>query len=81
MARVLPADACRDHAAVTWVVMREAPENPEQVIARPATKQLSPYVLLRANTMAGAQEHLPPRLVRSERQPADPLEVVEIWFV
>jgi hypothetical protein len=39
----------------------------------------SPYVLL-AHTLAGIREVLPPGLVRSERMPADPPEVVEIWF-
>ena len=50
-----------------------------RVMAELATKRLSPYVLL-ADTLAGVQEQLPPGLVRSERQPADPPEVVEIWF-
>jgi hypothetical protein len=79
MARALHADACRDHALVAWVVMWDAPGYPEQFIARLATKRLSPYVLV-ANTLAGVQEQLPPGLVRAERQPADPPEVVEIWF-
>jgi hypothetical protein len=33
-----------------------------------------------ADTLAGIQGMLPPGLVRSERQPADPPEMVEIWF-
>src|SRR3954449_12706609 len=79
MDRALHADACRDHALVAWVVMWDAPAYPDQFIARLATKRLSPYVLL-ADTLAGVQEQLPPGLVRSERQPADPPEVVEVWF-
>jgi hypothetical protein len=79
MARALHADACRDYALVAWVVMRDAPGYPDQFIARLATKRLSPYVLL-ADTLGGVQEQLPPGLVRSERQPADPPEVVEVWF-
>ena len=79
MACALHADACRDHAVVAWVVLWDAPGYPDRFIARLATKRLSPYVLL-ANTLAGVQEQLPPRLVRAERQPADPPEVVEIWF-
>jgi hypothetical protein len=39
----------------------------------------SPYLML-ADTLAGIQGMLPPGLVRSERQPADPPEMVEIWF-
>ena len=79
MAHALHADACRDHALVAWVVMRDAPVYPDQFIARMATKQLSPYVLA-AETLAGVQEQLPPGLVRAERQLEDPPEVVEIWF-
>jgi hypothetical protein len=79
MARALQADACRDHAVVAWVVMWDAPGYPNQVIARLATKRLSPYVLV-ADTLAGVQEQLPSGLVRAEQQPADPPEVVEIWF-
>jgi len=33
-----------------------------------------------AETLVGVQEQLLPGLVRAERQPADPPEVVEIWF-
>jgi hypothetical protein len=76
MARALHADACRDYALVA---LRDAPGYPDQFIARLATKRLSPYVRL-ADTLAGVQEQLPPGLVRSERQPADPPEVVEVWF-
>ena len=39
----------------------------------------SPYLLL-ADTLTGIRAMLPPGLVRSERMPADPPEVVEIWF-
>jgi hypothetical protein len=39
----------------------------------------SPYLLL-ADTLAGIQATPPPDLVRSERMPVDPPEVVEIWF-
>jgi hypothetical protein len=79
MAHALHADACRDHGLVAWVVMWDAPGYPDQVIARLATKRLSPYVLA-AGTLASVQDQLPPGLVRAERQPADPPEVVEIWF-
>jgi hypothetical protein len=79
MARGLHADACRDHALVAWVVMWDAPAYPEQFIARLATNAVCPYVLV-ADTLAGVQAQLPPGLVRSERQPADPPDVVEIWF-
>src|SRR6476469_1839902 len=83
MARALHADACRTHAAVAWVVLWDLPAHPERYAARPATSGAapspSPYLLLAA-TLAGVREMLPPGLARSERMPADPPEVVEIWF-
>jgi hypothetical protein len=79
MARALHADACRDHALVAWVVLWDLPAYPERYAARLATSTASPYLLL-ADTLAGIQEMLPPGLVRSERMPGDPPEVVELWF-
>jgi len=32
------------------------------------------------HALADVQEQLPPGLVRSERQPINPPEVVEMWF-
>jgi hypothetical protein len=71
--------ACRDHALVAWVVLWDLPAYPGRYAARLATSTASPYLLL-ADTLAGIQEMLPPGLVRSERMPVDPPEVMEIWF-
>src|SRR3954449_12243576 len=81
MARALHADACRTHAIVAWVVMWDLPAHPNRYAARLVTSGQAawPYLLL-ADTLAGIQEQLPPGLVRSERMPGDPPEVVEIWF-
>ena len=81
MARALHADACRAHAAVAWVVLWDLPAYPERYAARLVTSgsASSPYLLL-ADSLAGIREMLPPGLVRSERMPADPPEVSEIWF-
>ena len=81
MARALHADACRDHALVAWAVLWDLPAYPERYAARLVTSGSapSPYLLL-ADTLGGIREMLPPGLVRSERMPADPPEVVEIWF-
>jgi hypothetical protein len=81
MARSLHADACRDHAIVAWVVLWDLPAYPERYAARLVTSgaSSSPYLML-AETLAGVQEQLPPGLVRAERHPTDPPEVVEIWF-
>ena len=78
MARGLHADACRGHALVGWVT-QDPPEYPDRVVARLVTETPSPYVLV-ADTLAGIHAQLPPGLARSDRQPADPPEVVEIWF-
>ena len=80
MARALHADACRDHAAVAWVVLWDLPAYPERYAARLATSTASPYLML-ADTLGGIREMLPPGLVRSGQMPVDPPEVVEIWFV
>ncbi len=72
------ADACRDHPVVGWVVMRDQPE-PGRFIARLVTAVPTPYVL-QADTLAGIHAQLPPSLVRSDRQPAEPPDLVEIWF-
>ena len=79
MARGLHVDACRSHALVGWVVTRDPPGYPDRVVARLVTETPSPYVLV-ADTLAEIHAQLPPFLARAERQPADPPEVVEIWF-
>jgi hypothetical protein len=78
MARSLHADACRGHALVAWVVLWDLPTYPERFAARLATGCQALSYLLLADTLAGIQERLPPGLVRSERMPVDPSEVVEI---
>src|SRR5690349_10018643 len=80
MARSLHADASREHALVAWIVLWDLPAYPERFVARLVTNGPSPYLLL-GDTLAGIRELLPSGLVRSERQPVDPPEVVEIWFV
>ena len=79
MARGLHADACRTHPLVGWVVTLDPPEHPNRVVARLVTETPSPYVLV-ADTLAEIHAQLPPYLARAGRQPADPPEVVEIWF-
>lgn len=77
-AQALHADACRDHPVVGWVVMRDQPA-PGAFIARLVTDTPTPYVLL-ASTLAEIHAQLPSGLVRSDRQPAEPPDLVEIWF-
>jgi hypothetical protein len=81
MARALHADARRDHAIVAWVVLWDLPAYPERYAARLVMSGAMPSLyLLLADTLADIREMLPPGLVRSERMPVDPPEVVEIWF-
>jgi hypothetical protein len=63
-------------------VLWDLPAYPERYAARLVTsgRVASPYLLL-ADSLAEIQALLPPDLVRSDRQPVDPPEVVEIWFV
>src|SRR3954447_13207548 len=77
MARALHAVACRTHAIVAWVVMWDLPAHPNRYAARLVTSGQAawPYLLL-----AGIRELLPLGLVRSQRMPVDPPEVVEIWL-
>jgi hypothetical protein len=79
MARSLQADAARDHPLLAWIVMRDLPKYPGSIAARLVTDTPTPYILL-GHTLAEVQARLPPGLERSERQPSDAPEVVEIWF-
>ncbi len=62
-----------------WIVMRDQPDYPDEFVARLISGTPTPYVLL-ADSLDGLQAQLPVGLIRSERQPVDPPEVVEIWF-
>jgi hypothetical protein len=81
IAQPLDAAMARALHAVAWVVMWDLPAHPNRYAARLVTsgQAPSPYLLL-ADTLADIQELLPPGLVRSQRMPVDPPEVVEIWF-
>ena len=79
MARAIQADANRTHAQFAWIVQHDAPEHPGKYIARFTTDHPTIYVIV-ADTLAEVQAMLPSGLDRSARQPADPPDVVEIWF-
>jgi hypothetical protein len=79
MAQGIQADAVRLHPLVGWVVMRDQPDYPDEMIARLVTDIPKPYILL-GHTLAEIRAQLPPGgLQRSERQPSDPPGVVEVW--
>jgi hypothetical protein len=79
MARAIQADAARAHPLFAWIIMRGLPEYPGALVARLVTDAPTVYILL-GHTLAEIHAQLPPGLERSERQPADPAEVVEVWF-
>ena len=79
MAQSLTIDAARSHVLCGWIIQNDLPEHPDKFVARFATTHPTIYVML-ADSLAEIQAMLPPGLVRSERQPADPPEVVEVWF-
>jgi hypothetical protein len=79
MALGLQADAIRAHPLVAWIVTRDEVAWPGEFVARLMTSGPTPYVML-ADTLAGSQAQLPTGLTRTDRQPADPPEVVEVWF-
>ena len=79
MARALQIDAAERFPLFAWIVMHDQPEHPGWLIARLSTDHPSVYIL-RAGTLADLRDMLPPGLERSERQPTDPPEVVEVWF-
>jgi hypothetical protein len=79
MARALHADAVRANPLVGWIVTRNPPDHAGKFVARLATSTASPYVLV-ADTLAEIHAALPPDMVRSNRQPADVPDIVEMWF-
>jgi hypothetical protein len=79
MARAIQADAARVHPLFAWIIMRDLPEYPGALVARLVTDAPTPHILL-GHTLAELYAALPPVLERSERQPSDPPEVVEVWF-
>ena len=78
-AQSLTIDARRNHTLVAWVVTRDEPAYPDQFVARLMTDRPGSYVLL-ADSLAEIQAQLPAKLTRYERTPAEPADVVEIWF-
>jgi hypothetical protein len=78
-AQSLSADVRRDHALAAWIIVRDQPR-PGTFTARLVTSAPTPYVLV-ADTLEALRAQLPPGLGHSEWQPADPPDLVEIWFV
>jgi hypothetical protein len=60
--------------------MQDDTAYPGKFVGRLVTDALIPYVLL-ADTLGELHAQLHPGLYRSDHQPSDPPEVVEIWFL
>jgi hypothetical protein len=80
MARSIQTDAARKHPLLAWVVTRDEGTYRGQFVARLVTETPTVYVLL-AGTLGELHAQLPPGTRWSDRQPADPPEVVEIWLL
>ncbi|MFL5256634.1 MAG: hypothetical protein ACJ8AI_27820 [Rhodopila sp.] len=78
-AAALSIDVSRNHGLAGWIIVRDQPQ-PGEFTARLATAMPTPYVL-RAETLAALRAALPTGLTWSGRQPNDPPDLVEIWFV
>ena len=80
MARSIQADAARTHPLLAWVVTQDEGTYHGHFVGPLLTNAPTPYVLL-AGTLGELHAQLPPGVMWSDRQPADPPEVVEIWFL
>jgi len=77
-ARELHGEALRTRGMAVWIVMQDQPAYPGKLMARLATMETTPYVLL-ADTLDEMRAALPPGMYRSDRTPADPAGLVELW--
>jgi hypothetical protein len=78
-AQAIQAETAQSHPLFAWIVMRDLPEYPRLFVARLVADVPTPYALV-GHTLAELRAQLPPGLERVERQPADPANVVEVWF-
>jgi hypothetical protein len=78
-ARQITETAIKARVGCAWIIIDDDADYPGAVIARFATHSPSVYVMVAA-TLDELRAMLPPGLIRSLRQPGDPLGVIEIWF-
>ena len=79
-AQSLTADVRRDHTLAAWIVVRDQPR-PGAFTARLVTDVGPTSYVLQADTLEELRAQLPAALTHSERQPVDPSDLQEIWFV
>jgi len=68
----------RTRGMAMWIVMEDQAAYPGKLMARLVTTDPTPYVLL-ADTLDEMRASLPPGLHHSDRTPADPDGLVELW--
>jgi hypothetical protein len=78
IARQLHDEAMRTRGMAVWIVMDDWVAYPGKLMARLATMETTPYVML-ADTLDEMRAALPPGMHRSDRTPADPVGLVELW--
>jgi hypothetical protein len=79
MARAIQADVARTHPLAGWIVMRDQPDYPDEMIARLVTEAPTPYILL-GRTLPEIHAQLPLGLQHSERQPSIRLRWLRFGF-
>jgi hypothetical protein len=62
-----------------WVISADEPDHPGALVARLITDGATPYVMT-ATSLPELRAMLPTGLERSDRQPADPEDVLEVWL-
>jgi hypothetical protein len=75
----LQGEALRTRGMAVWIVMQDQPAYPGKLIARLATMDPTPYVMV-TDTLDEIRAALPPGMYRSYRSPADPVGLVELWL-
>jgi hypothetical protein len=78
IARQLHEEALRTRGMAVWIVMEDQAAYPDKLMARLTTTEPTTYVLL-ADTLAEMRAALPPGMHRSDRTPADPVGLLELW--
>jgi hypothetical protein len=78
IARQLHEEALRRRGIVVWIVMDDWVAYPGKLMARLGTTETTPYVML-ADTLDEMRAALPSGMHRSDRTPADPVGLLELW--
>jgi hypothetical protein len=78
LAAALHRRALEQNARPVWWITEDGPDLAGVLIARLIADHPTQYVLLAAS-LEDLRTKLPPGLARTDRLPADPADVVEVW--